>query len=33
MPDVEIVAVCDAYTGRAERAQARTGGRAAIVAD
>jgi len=28
---VEIVAVCDAYTGRAERARARTGGRAAIL--
>ena len=33
MPDVEIVAVCDAYAGRAERAKARTNGRAAIVAD
>lgn len=33
MNGVEIVAVCDAYKGRAERARARTGGRAAIVAD
>jgi predicted dehydrogenase len=32
-PGVEIVAVCDAYTGRAERARARTGGRAAIHGD
>jgi len=32
-PGVEIVAVCDAYTGRAERARARTGGRATIHAD
>ena len=30
---LEIVAVCDAYTGRAERAKARAGGQAAIVAD
>jgi len=29
----EIVAVCDAYKGRLERAVARTGGRARIVAD
>jgi len=33
MADVEVLAVCDAYTGRAERAKARTNGRAAIVAD
>lgn len=33
MPGVEVVAVADAYTGRAERARARTGGRAAIVRD
>ena len=30
---MEIVAVCDAYTGRAARAQARTGGKAAIAKD
>lgn len=33
MPGVEVVALADAYTGRAERARARTGGRAAIVHD
>src|ERR1700752_389245 len=33
IPDVEVVAVCDAYTGRADRAKARTGGRATIVTD
>jgi predicted dehydrogenase len=33
MPGVQVVAVCDAYTGRAARAQARTGGKAAIVRD
>ena len=33
IPGVEIVAVCDAYTGRATRALARTGGRAAIARD
>ena len=33
MAGVEVVAVADAYTGRAERARARTGGRAAIVGD
>ena len=33
MSDVEVVAVCDAYAGRAERAKARTGGRAVIVND
>jgi len=33
MSGVEVVAVADAYTGRAERARARTGGRAAIVGD
>jgi predicted dehydrogenase len=32
-PGAEIVAVCDAYTGRAERARARTGGRATIHGD
>jgi predicted dehydrogenase len=31
IPGLEIVALCDAYTGRAERARQRTGGRAAIV--
>jgi predicted dehydrogenase len=30
---VEIVALCDAYTGRAARAQARTGGKAVIAKD
>ncbi|HEX6210960.1 MAG TPA: hypothetical protein VF136_09290, partial [Methylomirabilota bacterium] len=29
----EVVALADAYAGRASRARARTGGRAAIVAD
>ena len=33
MAGVEVVAVADAYAGRAERARARTGGRAAIVGD
>ena len=33
MPGVEVVAVCDAYKGRAERAKSRTGGRATIVPD
>lgn len=33
VPGVEIVAVCDAYKGRAKRAQARTGGRAKIYDD
>ena len=33
VPGVEIVALCDAYTGRAERAKARTNGRAAILPD
>ena len=33
MPGVEVVAVCDAYKGRAERAKSRTGGRATIVQD
>jgi predicted dehydrogenase len=33
MNDVEVVAVCDAYTGRAQRARERTGGRATIVKD
>jgi len=33
IPGVEIVALCDAYTGRAERARARTGGRAEVVPD
>ena len=33
IPELEIVALCDAYTGRAARAQARAGGKAAIVQD
>ena len=33
MDGVEIVSVCDAYSGRAQRGRARTGGRAAIVDD
>jgi predicted dehydrogenase len=33
MPDAQIVALCDAYTGRATRAQARAGGKAAILRD
>jgi predicted dehydrogenase len=33
VPGVDIVSVCDAYTGRAERARARTNGRATIVND
>jgi predicted dehydrogenase len=33
IPGLEIVALCDAYTGRATRAHARAGGRAAITKD
>lgn len=33
IPGVEIVAVCDAYTGRLERARARTSGRATAYGD
>jgi predicted dehydrogenase len=33
LPGIEVVALCDAYTGRAERARARAGGRAAILRD
>jgi predicted dehydrogenase len=33
IPGVEIVALCDAYTGRASRARERTGGRAVIARD
>ena len=33
LPGLEIVALCDAYTGRAERAKARSGGTAAIRPD
>jgi predicted dehydrogenase len=33
LPGIETVAVCDAYQGRALRAQARTGGRAKIYKD
>lgn len=32
-PGVEVVAICDAYTGRAERARSRTGDRATIHPD
>ena len=33
IPGLDIVALCDAYTGRATRAQARAGGKAVIVKD
>ncbi len=33
VPGLEVVSLCDAYTGRAARAKARSGGKAAIVAD
>ena len=33
MPDVEAVALCDAYTGRLDRARARTGGKATVYKD
>ncbi len=33
LPGLEVVSLCDAYTGRAERARQRSGGKAAIVAD
>ncbi len=33
MPGFEIVAICDAYTGRIERAKDRTGGRAKVYRD
>jgi predicted dehydrogenase len=33
LPNAEIVALCDSYTGRAARGRARTNGRAAIVDD
>jgi len=33
VPGLEVVALCDAYTGRAERARVRAGGKAAILAD
>ena len=33
VPGLEVVSLCDAYTGRAERAKARSGGKAAILAD
>jgi predicted dehydrogenase len=33
VPGLEVISLCDAYTGRAERARARTGGTASIVAD
>lgn len=33
IPGLEVVSLCDAYAGRAQRAQQRSGGKAAIVAD
>ena len=33
LPGLEVVSLCDAYSGRAERARARSGGKAAIVPD
>lgn len=33
MPDVEVTALCDAYTGRIERARSRTGGKATVFKD
>ena len=33
MPDVEVVALCDAYSGRIDRARARTGGKATVFQD
>ena len=33
LPGLEVVSLCDAYTGRAERARARSGGKAAILPD
>ena len=33
MPDVDVVALCDAYTGRLDRARARTGGKATVYKD
>lgn len=33
MPEVEIVAICDAYTGRLDRARSRTGGKATVFRD
>lgn len=33
MPDVEVVALCDAYSSRIDRARARTGGKATIYKD
>lgn len=33
MPGFEVVAMCDAYTGRIERAQERTGGKAKVFRD
>ncbi|MBP1634686.1 MAG: iolG 16 [Acidobacteria bacterium] len=32
-PGIEVIGLCDAYTGRLERAKARTGGRAVIYRD
>jgi predicted dehydrogenase len=33
MPDLEVVGLCDAYTGRLDRARARTGGKAVVYKD
>ena len=33
MPDVQVVALCDAYSGRIDRAKARTGGTATVFQD
>lgn len=33
VPGLEVVSLCDAYTGRAERAKARAGGKATILRD
>ncbi|MBK5296379.1 MAG: Gfo/Idh/MocA family oxidoreductase, partial [Vicinamibacteria bacterium] len=33
MPGVDVVALCDAYTGRIDRARARTGGKATVYKD
>src|SRR5512136_84477 len=33
LPGVEVVGLCDAYTGRLERAKARTGGKAVVYKD
>jgi predicted dehydrogenase len=33
LPNVEVVSLCDAYAGRAERGRARTGGKATLATD